>query len=97
MNGFAETLAADRRLSILLLDQAPGASASASLLHAALPGLGHAASLDAIETDLAWLAEQGLVAVSDIGGLTVAKLLARGADAAAGRARVPGLKRRLLP
>lgn len=95
---YLELLAADRRRSILmLLDAAPAASANVALLHAALPDCGHHASYDQIVGDLAWLAEQGLVATQSLHGLVIARLLARGADVAAGRASVPGVTRRLLP
>lgn len=41
----------------------------------------------------AGLKEQGLVMVEDIGTVLVARLTERGADVAAGRAIVPGVKR----
>jgi len=92
---FLEAQAADRRLSILLLlDQAPGGSGNEALLHDALPTtFGHEPSLDQVRSDIAWLAEQGLVTQREVGGLVLATITARGADAAAGRARVPGVKR----
>jgi len=94
MAGYHQQLAEDRRLSILLLLEAsPGGSANEMLLHQVLPDFGHNASLDQVGVDLAWLAEQGLVTVRDLHDLKVASILARGADVAAGRAVVPGVKR----
>lgn len=91
---FAEHLAADRRLLILkLLEQAPDYRGNAYLLQSALPEFGHAVGLDRLHTDLAWLAEQGLLVVSTVGGVTLAQLTARGADVATGRSVVPGVKR----
>lgn len=93
---FAEHLAADRRLIILrLLEQAPDYRGNAYLLQSALPDFGHSVGLDRLQTDLAWLAEQGLVTVTSVAGVTLAQLMPRGADVAYGRATVPGVKRPL--
>lgn len=94
MKSFAQTLAEDRRLCLLkLLEQAPGYEANGYLLQAALPQFGHESSLDAVKGDLAWLAEQQLVSVKELGGVTIATLTQRGADVADGRAVVPGVKK----
>lgn len=91
---FTELLAEDRRLSLLrLLAEAPGASANTYVLHTALQAVGHSCSGDQVETDAAWLAEQGLATVEDLGKVRVVHLTARGDDVAAGRAVVPGVKR----
>jgi hypothetical protein len=94
---FYQTLAADRRLSLLLvLTETPGYSANAFLLREAVASIyGHVVSIDQTLTDLAWLAEQGLVSTRQSGEVTLATLLARGADVAAGRASVPGVKKPL--
>lgn len=92
---FQTTLAEDRRLSILLvLEQTPGYSANAFLLRDAVGSIyGHNASIDQVRTDIAWLAEQALVTARAVGEVTLATLTARGADVAAGRAQVPGVKK----
>lgn len=91
---FAILLAEDRRLCLLrLLTQAPAASANTYVLRSALQAVGHACSGDQVESDAAWLAEQGLVTVEDLGKVRVVHLTARGDDVAAGRALVPGVKR----
>jgi hypothetical protein len=92
---FQKTLTEDRRLSILLvLAETPGYRANAFLLRDAIAGIyGHDASIDQVKTDIAWLFEQGLVTQSITGDVVMAALTARGADAAAGRANVPGVKR----
>src|SRR5262245_45284068 len=96
MSSFAEHFAADRRLVILrLLAGAPGYQANEYLLHAALPNKGHSVSRDMIRTDLAWLAEQGLVSVKRPEDVAIATLTERGVDVGAGRAAVPGVKRPL--
>lgn len=92
---FAEHLAADRRFRVLcLLEAANGYKAAGSLLHAALAGFGHNPSHDQLASDLAWLAEQGLVTLNEIGSVQIAALTTRGADVARGAATVPGVRRR---
>jgi len=83
-----------RRLEILrVLSVDPGYRTSDALLQRALEVYGLSASRDQIRTDLAWLAEQGLVSVEALGGLHLAKLAGRGEDVAKGLARVPGVAR----
>ena len=94
MSDLAQILREDRRLVLLrLLADGDDYCANLYLLHAALPGFGHATSEDQVRTDLEWLSEQGLVKVSAPGGVPLAKLTSRGEDVATGRARVPGVKR----
>lgn len=88
-------LTEDRRLSVLLvLAQTPGYSANAFLLRDAIGQIyGHSASIDQVRTDIAWLAEQALVTARAMGEVMLATLTTRGADVAAGRASVPGVKK----
>lgn len=92
---YQQTITADRRLSLLLvLTETPGYRANAFLLRDAIAEIyGHDASVDQVRTDIAWLAEQGLVTAQTHGEVTMATLTTRGADVAAGRATVPGVKR----
>lgn len=92
---FQTTLTEDRRLSLLLvLSQTPGYSANAYLLRDAIGQIyGHSASIDQVRGDIAWLAEQQLVSSREVGEVMLATLTPRGADAAAGRASVPGVKK----
>lgn len=92
---FQTTITEDRRLSILLvLRETPGYSANAFLLADAIGSIyGHHASADQVQGDIAWLHEQQLVTSRTLGAITLATLTARGADAAAGRANVPGVKK----
>jgi hypothetical protein len=46
-----------------------------------------------VKTELHWLAEQAADTLNDVGPVLVASLTERGQDIAAGRARVPGIKR----
>ncbi|MCK5575449.1 MAG: ArsR family transcriptional regulator [Sphingomonadales bacterium] len=95
MNAYAEHITENRRLAILsVLNEDVGFSHNDSVLQSALGALGHSITRDQVRTDLAWLAEQGMVTTtSPRNGLTVAKLTERGADVAAGRAQVPGIAR----
>lgn len=91
---YADYLRHDMRLVILrLLVEMPGYRANSSVLNTALDNFGHTASRDQIKTELQWLAEQGAVSLADIGPVLVATLTERGQDIAAGRTRVPGIKR----
>ena len=91
---FRESLTEDRRLVLLrLLAEVEGYEANSSVLQSALASFGHTMSRDSVHTELAWLAEQGLVSTTPLASIVVAKLTARGLDAAQGRATVPGVKR----
>jgi hypothetical protein len=94
---FAQVQTEDRRLSLLLvLSESTGYQANAFLLQTAIGSIyGHNVSADQVRTDLAWLAEQGLLQTATTGDVTMATLLTRGVDVAAGRAVVPGVKRPL--
>ena len=91
---FAEYQTADRRLVLLrALANAAQYRANALLLRSYADSLGHVVSKDVIESDLAWLREQGLLGLEEREGVTIALLTARGADVADGRAAVPGVAR----
>jgi len=92
---FAQRLREDRRLVLLrLLQEQPGYRTNTSILHAGLHHLGVASSRDDVRTDLAWLQEQGLVALSEaVPGVLVATLTARGSDVVSGQTLVPGVSR----
>ncbi|WP_095128675.1 hypothetical protein [Pseudomonas sp. Irchel s3h14] len=94
MTQYADFLRQDIRLVILrLLAEMTGYRANSSVLTMALDSYGHTLSRDQVKTELNWLAEQGALTVADVGPVLVATLNERGQDIAAGRARVPGIKR----
>lgn len=94
MADFTELVDADRRLAILrTLAEDAGYSLNESVLQSCLDALGHNVSRDRVRTDLRWLEEQGLVTLEEVVSVLVATLTGRGADVAAGRAAVPGIKR----
>lgn len=83
----------DLRAAVLGLLQEAGCEANDYILRRAVGELGHNPSVDQMRTELAWLAEQGLVTIRRVGDFTVARLTSRGADVALGRADVPGVRR----
>ena len=98
MTSFAAHITEDRRLCILrLLAHAPGYAANESILHTALKTFGHGVGRDQVRTDLAWLDEQGLVFVEDVGDIKVASASARGVEAAQGLVEAPGVKKPSAP
>ena len=93
-NDFSAHLSFDRRLVILrLLAEMQAYRANSSVLTMALERFGHASTRDQVKTELAWLAEQHLVKLEDLGPVLVATATERGMDVAAGRAIVPGVAR----
>ena len=93
--GRRELEAGHLRLAILqLLQQDYGYAHNELILQSALSYLGQGVSSDRLRGELAWLAEQGLIEVEDVCDLHVARLTARGADVALGRAPRPGVARR---
>lgn len=91
---FADLLTADARLVILrALEQDLGYSHNESIIHAILEEFGHSLTRDQVRTQLVWLQEQGLIELKTVVDTYVATITQRGADVAAGRGRVPGVKR----
>ena len=91
---YADFVREHQRLVILrVLAEMPAYRSNSSVLAQALTTYGLDASRDQTKTLIHWLAEQGLVAVDDLDAVLIVTLTERGADAAAGRAQVPGVKR----
>lgn len=91
---FKELLTEDQRLVTLRsLHEMAGYEANESIIDSCLDAYGHKISRDMVRSHLAWLEEQGLVTLRDIGGCQVARLTGRGEDVATGQAQVPGVKR----
>lgn len=94
MMTFAERLMENRRTCILrTLAEAPGYRANDSLLHAMVEEFGIACTRDQVRGDLAWLRDQGFVALDEVAGVYVARITQAGLDVSAGRTTVPGVKR----
>jgi hypothetical protein len=91
---FKELQAANRRCAFLrFLAEEPDYALNTSTLQSALASIGHSVSRDMVNTDAAWLEEQGLVTREDLGIVIVVNITQRGLDVAAGRAVVPGVQR----
>ncbi|TWC74415.1 hypothetical protein FBY10_101105 [Pseudomonas sp. SJZ103] len=94
MTPYSDFIRQDVRLVLLrLLVEMTAYRANSSVLTMALDSYGHSLSRDQVKTELHWLAEQGALSLQDVGPVMVATLSERGQDIAAGRARVPGIKR----
>lgn len=95
MSSFAQLVSENRRLAILrFLEGDPSYKLNTSVLQTALDAIGLTCSRDCVATEVAWLVEQGLVGSQGmLGSVTVVSLTPRGADVAAGRAVIPGVKR----
>lgn len=91
---YSETLREHARIAILrFLEDAPKYTSNASMLSSQLPAVGIAYSRDQVETELSWLAEQGLVEVEGNGGFIVVTATVRGVEIAQGIARHPKIQR----
>ena len=95
MSSYNEHFAKHLRLTVLrLLAEVGEYRLNASIITDAVTAHGLSASRAQVRTELAWLAEQGLVTTTEpAAGLVIATLTERGLDAAAGRASVPGVQR----
>lgn len=88
---YAQSVESARRLTILLaLFFAPGYTLARAALRTQVELTGYLVSADRLATDLAWLAEQGLVEALE---LDAVRLTERGADVATGRTQTPGVRR----
>jgi repressor of nif and glnA expression len=92
--GYDKVISAHRRITILrLLAEQQDYSLNDSIIKDLLPEYGFRPSRSVVRTELAWLAEQGLVTVKDVNGCHTATLTERGGEVADGCATVPGVKR----
>lgn len=93
---FADAYAANIRLIILReLKDTTGYVSNDSVLQIVLDKWGQRLSRDRVRTELAWLADQGLVTSVLLGesGAQRVTLTERGLDVATGAASVPGVQR----
>ncbi|SPH21001.1 hypothetical protein ASD8599_01742 [Ascidiaceihabitans donghaensis] len=94
MSDYAKQLRQHRRLTILkLLHEIPEYTSNASLLTEGCNRFGVTTSRAQMSTELAWLSEQGFVALSGTADFQVAKATQSGVDVALGRARHPEVQR----
>jgi hypothetical protein len=89
-----DALTENRRLYLLkTLKQAGDYRMSDRYLQETLNAIAIGASLAIIRGDCAWLEQQGLIATSTVGTMTIALLRPAGLDVANGVATVPGIAR----
>lgn len=83
-----------RRQELLrILSESNDYKVSEVLLKTVLRDRSYMVSSDKLRTDCAWLAEQGLVTIRELGGVQIITLTERGLDVLSGAAIVPGIPR----
>ena len=91
---YQQLITENQRLAVLkFLRDDNDYTQNTSILQDGLTAIGLDISRDKLETEVSWLAEQGLVEIEHYRTVTVVKLTGRGLDVTEGRARVPGVKR----
>lgn len=97
MKSFANRIAATLRLVVLQVLASAAKEGvpdvNDSILRTAACEFGPVPDVQAFRTTLAWLAEHELITVREVGEFRVAALTDLGADVAAGRATVDGVRR----
>ncbi|MFN7400346.1 MAG: hypothetical protein ACK5SX_15115 [Sandaracinobacter sp.] len=95
MIAYREHFAEHLRLTILrFLGESPGYQMNTAILKDLASDAGLPVTRDMLETQAAWLAEQGFVTCEQLPmQVTVVTLTQRGSDVADGRAIVPGVRR----
>lgn len=85
----------DRRLmALFFLMKVGGYQTNDHVLYDALALVGHSVSWDILYSELAWLAQQGLVTLRDVdSGMNVIELTRSGMDVAKGRKLIGGVRR----
>lgn len=98
MSTAGNVITRNRRLAILrFLSEERDYAMNTSTLQAALRTIGHSVTRDIVESDAAWLDEQGLARRSLVEGtsITVLTVTQRGVEVAQGLAEHPGVDRPL--
>ncbi len=91
---YRQLITENQRLAVLkFLKDDSDYTLNTSILQDGLTAIGLDITRDKMETEVGWLAEQGLVEIEHYRTVTVARLTGRGLDVAEGRAVVPGVKR----
>jgi hypothetical protein len=94
MTDYGKTVRRHRRLVILrFLADCDGYSANASIIRDVANGMGIGSTVDQVTTELAWLKEQGLIGLEDLGSVLLATATARGVEIAEGLASHPDIQR----
>ena len=80
-----------RRIILETLVREPGVSLNEGLIGRVLETHGHRKTQAYIRAELDWLARAEAIAISDVGGVVIARLLIRGAEHIERRAYIPGV------
>ena len=100
MKSFADRIASALRLVVLQVLAAAAQEGvpdvNDAILRSAACEFGPAPDIGMFQASLDWLAEHELITIRTVGEFRVAALTERGADVAAGRATVAGVKRATL-
>ncbi|MCT4554648.1 MAG: hypothetical protein N4A53_08175 [Pelagimonas sp.] len=91
---YKEELQQHARLAILrMLEDAPKYTSNVSIMADLLPRFGISYTRDQVETEVTWLAEQGLVEVENLKGFLVVTATVKGAEIARGITTHPKIQR----
>jgi hypothetical protein len=94
VSDYGDTLRRHRRLAILRhLEGCAEYTSNASILEDVLRGVGVGSTRSQVVTELAWLAENGLVRLDDLGDVVIATATGRGVEIARGLAGHPEIQR----
>jgi hypothetical protein len=94
MSDYGQMIRKHRRLAILrFLKDCDGYAANGSILRDVLNGVGVSSTADQVTTELAWLREQGMISLDDLGSLMLATATTRGVEIAQGLASHPDIQR----
>lgn len=94
MNNYGKFIEPRRRGVLLaILHQSAIQGASVPVLASVAQQAGYRAARETIETDLAVMADMGLLTLRDIGTVRMARIEPRGSDVATGQLALPGIER----
>lgn len=97
MSDYRKFVAEDcRRIILETLAREPSASLNESMLGRILETHGHRKPSDYVREQIDWLDGRAAVAVSEIGGILIAKLLTKGLEHVERRALIPGVAKPAL-
>ena len=82
-----------RVLILQLLNEDNYCQLNNQMLQKGLEMFGHNVSLDKVNTEVAWLEEQGCVTTQEMGSMILVSLTTKGVDVAMSRSHIPGIDR----
>jgi hypothetical protein len=85
-----------RRIMLETLAREPGVTLNENLIGRVLEGYGHRKPADYVRGELEWLDRAHALALTEVGGLLIAKLLTKGLEHVERRALIPGVAKPAL-